>query len=57
MNETSGIIIVSIPVASLWEVKRCNLSWGPTAVVLDPDELRDEISVACQRLLIENAKA
>jgi predicted DNA-binding transcriptional regulator YafY len=38
-----GSIILSLRVASLWEVKRWLLGWGSDAVVLEPVELRRKI--------------
>ena len=42
---SDGSIILSLMVASLWEVKRWLLGWGQDAEVLKPQRLRDDCSL------------
>jgi len=51
---SDGSVILSLMVASLWEVKRWLIGWGSEANVLEPLTLRDEIRSECQ-LTIDKA--
>jgi proteasome accessory factor B len=42
-HQTDGSVILSLRIASLWEVKRWLVGWGADAQVLEPSALADEI--------------
>lgn len=47
-EQADGSVILSLQVASMWEVKRWLLGWGKDAEVLAPTSLRDEIKQECK---------
>jgi predicted DNA-binding transcriptional regulator YafY len=46
-----GSVILSLEVASLWEVKRWLLGWGSAAEVIEPETLEAQIRSDCQQIL------
>ena len=49
--QPDGSVILSLRVASLWEVKRWLIGWGADAEVVEPAELRDTVRNECRQLL------
>lgn len=49
--QPDGSVILSLTVASLWEVKRWLIGWGADAVALDPIQLRRDVQFECQSLM------
>jgi proteasome accessory factor B len=49
--QPDGSVILSLTVASLWEVKRWLIGWGADAAVVEPPYLRAEIEDDCKLLL------
>jgi predicted DNA-binding transcriptional regulator YafY len=47
-DEPDGSIVLTLRVADLWEVKRWLIGFGSDAEVLEPEELRCEISTECK---------
>jgi len=54
-NEPDGSVILSLEVASLWEVKRWLLGWGADAEVLEPSELKR--SIICEAIRLASCRA
>jgi predicted DNA-binding transcriptional regulator YafY len=50
-EQPDGSVILSLTVASLWEVKRWLLGWGADAEVLEPCDLRQAVFDECKDLL------
>jgi predicted DNA-binding transcriptional regulator YafY len=50
-NQPDGGVILSLHVASLWEVQRWLIGWGRDALVLEPTALRTAIREQCQSVL------
>ncbi len=48
--QPDGSVILSLRVASLWEVKRWLIGWGAESEVLDPDDLRLDIAATAQQM-------
>jgi proteasome accessory factor B len=49
--QPDGSVILSLNVASLWEVQQWLLGWGSAAEVIEPKTLEDQIRFDCQQIL------
>jgi predicted DNA-binding transcriptional regulator YafY len=55
-NQSDGSVVFSADVAVTRELRRWIISWGAAAVVLEPEELRDEIQSEAAEILAGYAK-
>jgi predicted DNA-binding transcriptional regulator YafY len=51
-TEHEGSVVLSLKVADLEEVKRWLIGFGAEACVIAPSQLREDIAVECQRLMV-----